>query len=200
MFEFDIFFIVFFSFVCAVILFMFIRGFLQWKKNNHFPRLSVDATVATKRMKVTHHHHHTGTSVHVASRVAYYATFQVESGDKMELLLTASEYNELTEGDFGKLSFQGTRYLGFKNRKVNAKDDTDILTEVVIDEDADVTTDEIADVSSDATSDENTDVSSDVTSDENTDVSSDATSEENTDMATDEIADASTGVNTDENS
>ena len=44
----------------------------------------------------------------------YYVTFQVESGDRMELRLSGTEYGQLAEGDTGKLSFQGTRYLGFE--------------------------------------------------------------------------------------
>ena len=46
----------------------------------------------------------------------YYATFQVESGDRMEFSLTGPEYGMLLEGDSGKLSFQGTRYLGFERQ------------------------------------------------------------------------------------
>ena len=44
----------------------------------------------------------------------YYATFEVESGDRMEFELRGSEYGLLAEGDLGKLTFQGTRYLGFE--------------------------------------------------------------------------------------
>ena len=46
----------------------------------------------------------------------YYATFQVESGDRMELEVDGSDYGMLVEGDMGKLMFQGTRYLGFERR------------------------------------------------------------------------------------
>ena len=44
----------------------------------------------------------------------YYVTFQVESGDRMELTVSGSDYGMLVEGDIGKLSFQGTSYLGFE--------------------------------------------------------------------------------------
>lgn len=43
----------------------------------------------------------------------YYVTFQVESGDRMELRMTGRDYGMLFEGDRGTLHFQGTRYLGF---------------------------------------------------------------------------------------
>ena len=39
---------------------------------------------------------------------------EVESGDRMELNLSGQEYGLLAEGDRGKLTFQGTRYLGFE--------------------------------------------------------------------------------------
>ena len=40
-------------------------------------------------------------------------SFQVDSGDRMELSVAGTEYGMLVEGDRGELSFQGTRYLGF---------------------------------------------------------------------------------------
>lgn len=48
------------------------------------------------------------------SSTRYYATFQVESGDRMELAVSGPEYGMLAEGDRGTLTFQGTRYLGFE--------------------------------------------------------------------------------------
>lgn len=62
-----------------------------WNKNNHSPRLTVPAAVVAKRTDVSHsstpnagdptgaHGYHTSTST------SYYVTFQVESGDRMEL-------------------------------------------------------------------------------------------------------------------
>lgn len=85
----------------------------QWNKNNHSPRLTVEATVLAKRHDVSrrrsageHHHYHTTNS--------YFVTFEVSSGDRMELQLQGHEYGLLIEGDKGKLTFQGTRYLGFE--------------------------------------------------------------------------------------
>lgn len=47
----------------------------------------------------------------------HYATFQVESGDRMEFSITGREYGMLAEGDRGRLTFQGTRYLGFERQR-----------------------------------------------------------------------------------
>ena len=107
------FFLVFFL-VFGIILFTIIRGIAQWNKNNHSPRLTVNATVVAKRTQVTHHHHHNGSAVHMTHTTSYYVTFQVESGDRIELYVSGYEYGMLAEGDRGRLSFQGTRYLGFE--------------------------------------------------------------------------------------
>ena len=107
-------FIVFGLILCTVIVTL-IKGLKEWNNNNHSPRLTVPVTVVAKRADVTrrrhsgannHHHYHTSTT--------YYVTFEVESGDRMELRLVGQEYGLLVEGDKGKLSFQGTRYLGFE--------------------------------------------------------------------------------------
>ena len=104
-------------FVLAIATFIAIavKGISQWNKNNHSPKLTVPATIVAKRTNVSrhrhsgangHHHHHTSTT--------YYVTFQVESGDRMELHVAGHEYGLLVEGDKGKLTFQGTRYQGFE--------------------------------------------------------------------------------------
>lgn len=107
-----LFFVAFFA-VLAIIVVQMVRGAVQWNKNNHSPRLTVPATMVTKRTQVSRHHHG-GEMHHTHTSTSYYATFEVESGDRMEFHVSASEYGMLVEGDQGSLSFQGTRYLGFQ--------------------------------------------------------------------------------------
>ncbi|MBQ8382376.1 MAG: DUF2500 domain-containing protein [Clostridia bacterium] len=109
------FYIVFFL-VIGVFVVTFVKGISQWNKNNNSPRLSVDATVVTKRTQVRHHHHNHDGHMHTTHSTSYYVTFQVASGDRMELHVPATEYGMLVEGDYGILSFQGTRYLGFERK------------------------------------------------------------------------------------
>lgn len=90
------------------------RGISQWNKNNHSPRLTVDATVVAKRTNISRHHNRAGSGHHTSTSSNYYVTFQVESGDRMELHMMGNEFGLLVEGDRGKLTFQGTRYLGFE--------------------------------------------------------------------------------------
>lgn len=112
---FHIMFTLVFALVFVLFLVTAVKEISQWNKNNHSPKLTVPATIVAKRTNVSqhrsgrangHHHHHTSTT--------YYVTFQVESGDRMEFCVAGHEYGVLVEGDKGKLSFQGTRYLGFE--------------------------------------------------------------------------------------
>ena len=103
-----LFFIVFFL-VLGIFVVNVVQSIGQWNKNNHSPRLTVEATVVAKRGHMSRH----GTSHGSHFSTTYYVTFQFESGDRMELPVSGSEYGMLVEGDRGKLTFQGTRYLGF---------------------------------------------------------------------------------------
>ena len=70
-----------------------VKGISQWNKNNHSPRLTVPATIVAKRTNVSHHHHHGGTRMHHTTHsTTYYVTFQVESGDRMELHVAGHEF------------------------------------------------------------------------------------------------------------
>ena len=98
--------------VFGVVLFRMIS---EWNRNSHSPRLTVPAVVVGKR-------NHTSRDVHCrtcevqSSEVSttYYATFQFESGDRLELAVPYSQAGYLIEGDRGMLTFQGTRFLGFE--------------------------------------------------------------------------------------
>ncbi len=107
---FQIIFTLMFFLIFGMFAFTLIKGISQWNKNNHSPKLTVDATVVAKRDHVSHHHHNN----HTTHSTTYYVTFQVDSGDRMEFHVNSSEYGMLVEGDFGRLTFQGTRYLGFE--------------------------------------------------------------------------------------
>jgi len=119
-FLFPIIFIIVFGMVIFVFVGAAVKGIKEWKSNNASPRLTVDAKVVAKRTNVSHHHHANAGDVSGAhgfnstTSTSYYVTFEVESGDRIELRLSGSEYGMLAEGDTGRLSFQGTRYLGFE--------------------------------------------------------------------------------------
>ncbi len=97
-----LFFLVFFGILGAMIF----KSIGQWSRNNNSPKLTVDAKVIAKRTHVWGDH----------SRTDYYITFEVESGDRMELEVPDNQFGFLIEGDKGKLTFQGTRYLEFERK------------------------------------------------------------------------------------
>ncbi len=112
---FSIMFSVVFILVIGMFVITAIRGIGEWNKNNHSPKLTVPATIVAKRTNVSRHRHNGANGHHHhTTSTTYYVTFQVESGDRMELRMTGQEYGLLIEGDRGNLSFQGTRYLGFE--------------------------------------------------------------------------------------
>lgn len=110
---FEILFTVAFAAIAVLFIVTAVRGLRQWHNNNNSPRLTVPATVVSKRTNITHHHNGNNVGTYRTS-TTYYAAFQVESGDRMELQLDGSAYGLLAEGDKGKLTFQGTRFLGFE--------------------------------------------------------------------------------------
>ena len=104
-----------FALVFGFMIVTLVRGVGEWNKNNHSPKLSVPAKVVSRRTAVSHHHHHQGNGMyHTHTATSYFATFQVESGDRIEFLVSGTEYGMLAEGDSGELTFQGTRYLNFR--------------------------------------------------------------------------------------
>ena len=111
----EVLFLMVFLLALGVIVAGLVRNLSQWNKNNHSPRLTVPATVVAKRGDVSHHHHQDASGIgHTTSSTTYYVTFQVASGDRMELQMSGQEYGLLAEGDQGELTFQGTRYLDFQ--------------------------------------------------------------------------------------
>lgn len=108
-----------FIFVFGTMIVRLIKSAKQWKKNNDAPILTVDAVMVTKRSDVQYYHHNTGTNnmQHASSSTTYYATFQVTSGDRLEFEIRDTEYGMLVENDAGRLTFQGTRYLGFERNR-----------------------------------------------------------------------------------
>ena len=67
---------------------------------NNSPRLIVEAVVVSKRQNYETN--------------SYYLTFQFESSDRLELRVNGNIYGMLVPGDYGKLTFQGRRYIDFQ--------------------------------------------------------------------------------------
>lgn len=109
-----------FAVVIGIFIVSAVKGVSRWSKNNDSPVLSVQAKVVAKRSDVQSFHHHNADNMAMSNTsysTTYYTTFEVESGDRMELAVGDVEFGMLVEGDFGKLTFQGTRYKGFERMR-----------------------------------------------------------------------------------
>lgn len=91
--------------IVGVLAFNILAGLVQWFRNNAAPVLTMEARVVSKREWRGRNH-----------QTLYYATFEVENRERMELKLSGKEYGLLALGDAGILTVQGTRYQGFERR------------------------------------------------------------------------------------
>ena len=108
---FPILFLAVFVLVLGIFVTTAVRGIRTYRKNNASPVLTVDCRIVAKRTEVSRQTNGESLS-HSFTR--YYATFQVESGDRLEFAMEGRDYGQLAQGDLGRLTFQGTRYLGFR--------------------------------------------------------------------------------------
>ncbi|GIO37341.1 hypothetical protein J41TS12_22020 [Paenibacillus antibioticophila] len=92
-----------------------VSGIHRHVSNSRKPMLSVHSLIVGKRTEVSHRHDPELSVNRTDSK--YFVTFEVESGDRLEFIVSGEEYGQCSEGDEGKLTFQGTRYLGFERMR-----------------------------------------------------------------------------------
>lgn len=108
-----------FAFVIGFIIYTISKSVKRERFNRSQPMLTVWAKVVSTRMdgrkpsiyedrRKVFHRHRT-----VRDYTNYYATFEVESGDRMELLIPANEFGYLVQFETGELTFQGKEFLRF---------------------------------------------------------------------------------------
>ena len=101
---FSVLFVIVFLLILGMFIFVFVSNIARAARDRASPRLTVQARVVAKRAQVWNHYTY------------YYATFEVESGDRMELSLDGEDLGLLAEGDSGELTFQGGKFLSFERR------------------------------------------------------------------------------------
>jgi hypothetical protein len=102
------------SLALVIIFYVITKAALQRRQDDNSPMLNVPAKVVTKRMNVINRSHNSfGGHLSTIHQTTYYATFEVESGDRIEFCISGAEYGILAEGDCGTLTFQGKRFLAF---------------------------------------------------------------------------------------
>lgn len=103
------FFVAIFVIVIGVFIFTIGSGIKQWADNNAQPERLDDVQIVSKRTEVTGREDSTCTTC--------YVTFEMDGGERKELKVTGRDYGQFAEGDRGRLSHRGTRYLGFTRHR-----------------------------------------------------------------------------------
>ena len=86
--------------------------------NSSKPVLTVEGRIISKRFKTFQDTQNFGDMIPSYNYLAmYYVTFELEDKEQLEFCVSANEYEEFNEGDTGKLSYQGNKYLGFERSK-----------------------------------------------------------------------------------
>ena len=98
--------------VCFVtILGISIKKFIEYLSNNSKPKVSMKATVISKRTNVSYGYN----EMNMSNRyTTYYIGFEFINGERDEFAVKGRIYNLLIEGDKGNLTTQGTRFIDFK--------------------------------------------------------------------------------------
>jgi hypothetical protein len=115
---FEVAFFAIFGLIFIMIVVQVVRGVKEWHSNNQSPVLDVEAAVVAKRQNTSVSNHNDGNGMmHTSTSTFYYVTFQFHSNDRQEFRVSGQQYGQLVEGDVGKLTFQGTRFLGFERQR-----------------------------------------------------------------------------------
>ena len=112
---FPLMFLIVFIFIISTIVGSLVSRGKRERKNDQSPRVTAQAKVVSKRMQVGENRRSSGSDdmMHSYTYSKYFVTFEFESGDRLEMPVDGQDYGLLVEGDTGKLTFQGTRYLSF---------------------------------------------------------------------------------------
>jgi hypothetical protein len=109
-----LFFRLFFLIIFSIVIYKFIQAAVRYVQNASSPILQAKAKVIAKRFHVSRHAHHHDNHVHHSTSTRYYTTFELENGERIELVMNGRQYGLLVEGDEGLLTYQGEWYKDFE--------------------------------------------------------------------------------------
>ncbi len=104
--------------ILGMIVYLTLKGMQEKKANDAAPIVTVDAKVKAKRIAVHHSAHQqsmNGVPLMAKSHhTTYYATFALEGDQRLELQVSEGQFQRLTEGERGKLTYQRKRFHRFE--------------------------------------------------------------------------------------
>ena len=99
-----------------VVCFMIVIIVRQKIHNKNAPRIVTVATIQDKKIFEYYTRERSASGMmHKEVHHLYYIIFSLEGGDSIKLQVSKEQYNKLKNNATGKLTFQGTQYLGFKS-------------------------------------------------------------------------------------
>ena len=108
--------------ILGMIVYLTLKGMQEKKANDASPIVTVDAKVKAKRIAVHHSAHQqsmNGVPLMAKSHhTTYYATFALEGDQRLELQVSEGQFQRLTEGERGKLTYQRKRFHRFEGEDV----------------------------------------------------------------------------------
>ena len=104
--------------ILGMIVYLTLKGMQEKKANDAAPIVTVDAKVKAKRIAVHHSAHQqsmNGVPLMAKSHhTTYYATFALDGDQRLELQVSEGQFQRLTEGERGKLTYQRKRFHRFE--------------------------------------------------------------------------------------
>lgn len=104
--------------ILGMIVYLTLKGMQEKKADDAAPIVTVDAKVKAKRIAVHHSAHQqsmNGVPLMAKSHhTTYYATFALEGDQRLELQVSEGQFQRLTEGERGKLTYQRKRFHRFE--------------------------------------------------------------------------------------
>ena len=104
--------------ILGMIVYLTLKGMQEKKANDAAPIVTVDAKVKAKRIAVHHSAHQqsmNGVPLMAKSHhTTYYVTFALEGDQRLELQVSEGQFQRLTEGERGKLTYQRKRFHRFE--------------------------------------------------------------------------------------
>lgn len=102
---------IFFAIFMMIFVTSLVKGAGQYFRNNNTPEKIVPARLIAKRT------HTWGGHGNMSAHTSYYATFETEEGERLELPVGGTFSGTHVEGDTGLLTFRGSRFIDFQREQ-----------------------------------------------------------------------------------
>ena len=104
--------------ILGMLVYLTLKGVKEQRANDAAPIVTAEAKVKAKRIAVHHSAHQqsmNGVPLMAKSHhTTYYATFGLEGDRRLELQVSQGQFQQLTEGEQGKLTYQRKRFHRFE--------------------------------------------------------------------------------------